>query len=263
VVLITPIHIFSFLFGLCIGSFLNAVIFRVPREISLSASRSHCPKCDKLIYWYENIPLISYVFLLRGKCSGCKEKISIEYPLIELIVGAFAFVVTPASLLPEYLYYYFFNISVFATFVGMFVIDLKHKIIPNSMNIYLALVLFSGIVLSEPYWHWLIGGGIGILFPLAITYAFYLLKGQIGLGGGDIKLYGALGLYLGPFGIIHNIFMSCFLGALVGGSLIVFKIIDRKTPIPFGPFILVMAFIQIYLPEHFSWFLKNVLMLRV
>lgn len=255
--------IFSFVFGLCIGSFLNAVIYRMPREISLSASRSHCTNCDKLIYWYENIPLISYLFL-RGKCSGCGSRISIVYPIVELVVGIFALVVTPSSVFESFqLFEYFFKVSVFATFVAMFVIDLKHKILPNLLNLYLALVLFTKIVLLKGYMHWGLGALIGILFPLGVTYLFYLLKGQVGLGGGDIKLYGGLGLYLGPVGVIHNIFMSCFLGALVGGSLIILKVVDRKTPIPFGPFIIVVAMVQIFLPDQFNWFLENVLHLRV
>jgi leader peptidase (prepilin peptidase)/N-methyltransferase len=78
------------------------------------------------------------------------------------------------------------------------------------------------------------------------------MRGQIGLGGGDIKLWGVLGLYLGPMGIAYNIFLSCFLGSLVGGGLILSKVLDRKTPIPFGPFIVVVAFTQIFFPNFFS-----------
>ncbi|MCR9203693.1 MAG: prepilin peptidase [Halobacteriovoraceae bacterium] len=256
------IRFFSFLFGICIGSFLNAVIYRLPKGISLSASRSHCPGCDKLIFWYENIPLISWIFL-RGKCSGCSAKISIQYPFIELLVGVFALLVTPMQYSGFQIYYYFFYVSVFATFVAMFFIDLKHKLLPNSLNIYLAIILFSKVVMNKGYDHWLLGAAIGVLFPLGVTYLFYLLKGQVGLGGGDIKLYGALGLYLGPLGVVHNIFLSCFLGALVGGSLIVLKVIDRKTPVPFGPFIIVVAATQIFIPEQFRWFMENVLYLTV
>lgn len=254
------VEFFSFLFGLCIGSFLNAVIHRLPREISLSASRSHCTHCDKLIYWYENIPLFSWVFL-RGKCSGCSGKISIQYPLVELAVGLFALYVTPKSIAGYNLYYYFFNVSVFATFLAMFIIDLKHKLLPNTLNIYLAIILFSRVVLTKNYLHWFFGGAIGVLAPLTVTYIFYLLRGQIGLGGGDIKLWGALGLYLGPMGIVHNMFLSNFLGALIGGGLILSKVVDRKTPIPFGPFIILIASVQIFFPDHFAWFLKNVLSL--
>lgn len=253
---------FSLIFGLCIGSFLNAVIYRLPREISLSASRSHCPKCNKLIYWYENIPVFSWIFL-RGKCSGCKSKISIEYPIVELGVGLFSLSLTPAYFERSLVIEYFFEFSVFSIFVCHFLIDLRHKILPNSLNLLLALILFSKIIYQESYTHWLIGGSIGIFFPLAVTYGFYLLKGEVGLGGGDIKLYGALGLFFGPLGIMQNIFLSCFLGAIIGGGLIVFKFIDRKTPVPFGPFIIIVASSQIFFPDNFRWFLENTLNMNV
>ena len=105
--------------------------------------------------------------------------------------------------------------------------------------------------MTNPWTHWLIGGALGLGFPLLVSWAFYLLKGQVGLGGGDIKLYGALGFYLGPIGVMQNIFLSCFLGALVGIALIASKIIKRENPIPFGPFIIVVAAFQIFLE---SWF---------
>lgn len=242
---------FSFAFGLCIGSFLNAVIYRLPRKISLSKSRSHCPGCDKLIYWYENVPVLSYI-ILRGKCSKCSFKIPIQYPLVELTVGVFALFITPKNISSISLWSYFFYISVFSCFLSILLIDLRHKLIPNGINIYLASVFFCSVVLSQSPYYWGLGAAIGVLFPLGVTYGFYLLKGQVGLGGGDIKLFGALGLYLGPIGIIHNIFLSCFVGALVGASLILLKIVDRKTPIPFGPFIIFVASAQIFIPDHFN-----------
>jgi prepilin signal peptidase PulO-like enzyme (type II secretory pathway) len=242
---------FSFLFGLCIGSFLNAVIFRLPKKISLSASRSHCPKCDKLIYWYENIPLVSYLWL-RGRCSGCKTKISVQYPLVELTVGLFAALITPTAFDSNALWSYFFFLTVFASFLAIVIIDLKHKLIPNGINAYLFVLFFSSVVLIKPWPFWLFGLALGALIPISVTYIFYLLRGQIGLGGGDIKLWAALGLYLGPVGISYNIFLSSFLGALIGGFLTLLKVVDRKTPIPFGPFIIIVASAQIFIPDYFD-----------
>jgi prepilin signal peptidase PulO-like enzyme (type II secretory pathway) len=106
-----------------------------------------------------------------------------------------------------------------------------------------------------PWNHWLYGFLIGLLFPLGVTWAFYILKGQIGLGGGDIKLFAILGLYLGPRLIIHNIFFSCFLGSIIGLSLILSRKISKDNPIPFGPFILIVAVIQIFFPSLFSKYL--------
>lgn len=249
---------FSFIFGVCIGSFVNAVIFRLPRKISLTTRRSHCTSCDKLIPWYENVPLFSYLFL-RGKCSGCKSKISPQYPLVELTVGLFAALITPEKFNITVLWSYFFFISVFATFLSIVVIDLKHKLIPNLLNIYLFLLFFMSVVWTKPWLFWVTGLALGALIPITVTYIFYILKGQIGLGGGDIKLWAALGIYLGPVGIAHNIFLSCFLGALVGGSLILLKVVDRNTPIPFGPFIVFVAGTQIFIPDHFHQFMAAVM----
>ncbi|MEE3078441.1 MAG: prepilin peptidase [Bdellovibrionota bacterium] len=234
-----------------VGSFLNVLILRMPKGENFVSERSHCPKCNKLIYWYENIPIISYLFL-RGKCSGCKNKISIQYPAVELFTGVVCLALAPSFISVEKLASFLFYFSVACAFIVHFIIDLKHKILPDGINIYLAILFIASSALSRPYEFWLIGGLVGFLFPLAITYIFYLLKNQVGLGGGDIKLYGALGIFLGPMGVLHNIFMSCMLGSLISIPLLSFKIIDRKTPVPFGPFIILAAIIQIYFPSFYQ-----------
>jgi leader peptidase (prepilin peptidase)/N-methyltransferase len=243
--------IFSGLFGLIVGSFLNALIYRLPRGINIAFPRSSCVECKKIITWYENIPVFSYLFL-RGKCSGCGVKISWEYPLVEIICGIFAICIAPHDLSPGSLLNFFFYFGIFSAFTVHFIVDLKHQILPDSINIYLASIFLLVSVLTMSWTHWLIGGAIGLGFPLLVSWVFYLLKGQIGLGGGDIKLYGALGLYLGPIGILQNIFLSCFLGALVGISLIATKIIKRESPIPFGPFIILVGAVQIFAEEWFK-----------
>ncbi len=250
------LYLFSLLFGLCIGSFLNAVIYRLPRKIPFGASRSHCTNCNKLIYWYENLPVISYIFL-RGKCSGCKTRISIMYPLIELTVGLFALFLTPKTLSAESLWNFFFFLSVFSCFLAIICIDLRFHIIPNVINIYLAILFLCAVVLKTSVMHWLGGMLLGALFPGAVAALFYYLKGVDGLGGGDIKLYGVLGIYLGPSGIMYNLTFSCFLGAFVGGILILLKVMDRRTRIPFGPFIVVVAFAQVFFPPQFDSFTQS------
>lgn len=240
----------SLLFGLCIGSFTNVIIYRLPNKKSMLRSRSHCTHCDKLILWYENIPLLSYIFL-RGRCSACGTKISFTYPLVELAVGLFALSITPALLDMNSLMNYFFNVSLFATFTAIFCIDLKHKIIPNELNLYLAVLFLCSVVVHRSYWYWLLGGTIGLLMPLSITYLFYQLKGKIGLGGGDIKLFAALGIYLGPLGIFLNMGFSCFLGSLIMLLLIASGRASRDSQIAFGPFIVLVACFQIFFPEQF------------
>lgn len=246
---------FVFTFGAIIGSFLNALIYRIPNNISIAKPRSECPSCGKLIYWFENIPLLSFI-LLRGKCSGCKSSIGMRYFIVELVMAIFALYSFPKSIAYFALAKYFLNLSVFSCFVVHFFIDLKHKILPNSVNIYLAICLLVLAFLDFNWKHILIGGSVGFFFPLIITWLFYVLRGQVGLGGGDIKLYGALGLYLGPVGIMFNIFVSCFFGAVITLLLIGLKKMDKNSPIAFGPFIILTSFTQIFFPVFFNKFIS-------
>ncbi len=249
----TFLSVFSFFIGVSIGSFLNAVIYRMPREIPIGLPRSRCPSCAKVIFWYENIPIISW-FLLRGKCSGCGMRISCRYPIVELVTGLFAFFMAPSSFAPSEVLVFTYQLTLFGILLAIFLIDFDFQIIPNSLNIYLAIILFVFNSTSLPWKKMIVGAGIGFLLPFLVTWGFYQLKGKIGLGGGDIKLYTALGIALQPFGIVQNIFLSCFLGAIVGISLIGFKVIDKNTPIPFGPFIVIVASLQFFIPGSFSRF---------
>ena len=242
--------IFAAFFGAIVGSFLNALIYRLPRNINIAFPRSSCPECKKIINWYENIPIISWIFL-RAKCSGCKTKISWEYPAVELICSVFAAVIAPKDFEVGNLLNFFFFFGIFSAFLVHFIVDIKHQILPDSINIYLGALFFLVSFMTTPWTHWLIGGALGLGFPLLVSWIFYLLRGQIGLGGGDIKLYAVLGLYLGPVGVMQNIFLSCFLGAVIGIVLISAKVIKKENPIPFGPFILTISAFQIFLE---SWF---------
>lgn len=243
--------VFATIFGLLVGSFLNALIYRLPRGINIAFPRSSCTECKKVITWYENIPVISYLFL-RGKCSGCGTKISWEYPAVEIITALFAFLIAPKGIQSGELLNFFFFFSIFCAFLVHLIVDLKHQILPDSINIYIAVLFLLINVFNTSWTFWLSGGALGLGFPLAVSWIFYQLKGQVGLGGGDIKLYGALGLYLGPIGIMQNIFLSCFLGAVVGILLMAFKVIKKENPIPFGPFIIIVASFQIFADTWFK-----------
>ncbi|WP_372651908.1 A24 family peptidase [Halobacteriovorax sp.] len=236
-----------------IGSFLNAVIYRVPRKINIAYPRSHCTSCKKLIYWYENIPILSYIFL-RGKCSKCKTPYSVQYPIIEAFVGAVSVLLMPENFDSMGVMYFFLYFSIFCALLCHFIIDIKHQILPDSINIYLALVFLCVSILKYSPTYYISGAAIGFLFPYLVTLAFYYLKGQQGLGGGDIKLFAALGIILGPVGIINNIFLSCFFGAIF--SLIMMSIgkMSRESKLAFGPFIIIVASFQIFLPALFRQF---------
>jgi len=245
------LNIFIFIFGSLIGSFLNVVIYRVPRNQSVVHPRSSCPNCKHKISWYENIPIFSYI-LLKGKCRGCKTKISLKYPLIELIVGLIAVNLFPYDLSAESLWIFSYFFSVACILLAHLFIDIEHQLLPDKINIYFLVITIPYALLNLPIFHWLVGGLIGFFIPLLVTWGFYKLRGQIGLGGGDIKLFGILGLLLGPIGIVHNIFMSCALGAVIGITLILSKKLDKNTPMAFGPFIIIVAAMQIFYPQIFE-----------
>ena len=240
--------IFITIIGLLIGSFLNVVIYRMPRKLSVVKPRSSCPKCGHMVTWYENIPVISYLYL-RGKCSSCHTKISLRYPLVELIMGLVAFLLAPRHLDYQSLATFIFYFSIAAIFLAHILIDLEHRLLLDKLNIYLLCIVTPYAIMNFSPFHWLLGGFIGFCGPLAISYLFYKLKNQEGLGGGDIKLFGVLGIILGPIGVMNNIFMSCSLGAIVGVTLILIKKLNKDTAFAFGPFILIVATAQIFFPS--------------
>lgn len=250
------IQILVFIFGLLIGSFLNVVIYRLPRGESVVKPRSKCPSCGHGITWYENIPVFSYL-LLKGKCSQCDVKIGWRYPLVELLTGLFALLLFPAA--PSVLAIghldlmrFALEFSIACVFLAHFLIDIEHQILPDKLNLYLLAVVLPFSVLTYPVGHWLFGGLIGFLGPYFVTLLFYKLRGQIGLGGGDIKLFGILGVLLGPVGVMNTIFMSSLVGSVVGIALIGLKKMNKDTALAFGPYIIVVAACQIFFPRLFD-----------
>lgn len=240
--------IFTTIFGLLVGSFLNVVIYRIPRNLSVVTPRSQCPECKSLIKWYQNIPVLSYL-VQRGKCSNCGTKISVRYPIVELVVGACAFALAPDDLSGPEILTFTFYFSTACVFISHFLIDIEHHLLPDKINIYFLLFTLPYVVLTYPIMHWLLGGLIGFFSTYLITYIFYKVRGQIGLGGGDIKLYGIIGLIVGPIGVMNTIFMSCMFGSIIGIGIIVFKKLDKNTPFAFGPYIILTAVLQIFFPE--------------
>lgn len=251
--------IFVFIFGLLIGSFLNVVILRLPEGKSIVTPRSSCGHCGHMIAWYENIPVLSYIFL-KGRCSSCAVKISWQYPLIELFVGIAAIYFLNNGYMNVDLFIHgFLFFSLFCVFLAHFIIDLRYFLLLDSLNIYLGILFFFyGIFYLAPM-HMILGAIIGGGLPYLVTWLFYKIRGKIGLGGGDIKLWTVLGIYLGPIGIIHNIWLSCSLGAIIGVIMIAANVIKRDEPLPFGPFIIVVAAFQIFFSDVFHNMLSFIL----
>ena len=144
------IKIYALLFGSFIGSFLNVLIYRIPRGKSVVFPRSSCPKCDHKIRWFENIPIVSFIFL-RGKCFGCKTKISWRYPFVELLMGLSSFLLFPQNLYPFELINFVLLFCVFAIFITHFFIDVEHHILPDSLNLYLAFLFLTYAII---HFHW-------------------------------------------------------------------------------------------------------------
>jgi prepilin signal peptidase PulO-like enzyme (type II secretory pathway) len=237
-----------FIFGLLIGSFLNVVIIRLPVGKDLVKTRSACPSCGNNLRWFHNIPILSFL-ALKGKCGFCGTRISWRYPLIELSTGLVSFWLMPEILSTQSMAYYIFYFLIACIFICHFFIDLDHHLLLDSLNLYLLVAILPYAFISYHWQFWLIGGVIGFGGPFTITWLFYKLRGQVGLGGGDIKLYGILGLLFGPMGIIFTIFFSCLVGAVWGLASIALKKTTKETPMAFGPAILLVASMQIFFPE--------------
>jgi leader peptidase (prepilin peptidase)/N-methyltransferase len=237
---------YAAVFGLLIGSFLNVVVWRVPRGESLVSPPSHCPRCDTPIKPYDNLPVVSWL-LLRGKCRQCGEPISARYPAVELLTGAvFAALAARIGLdwaLPAFLY-------LGAICVALALIDLDHKRLPNAITLPsygVGIVLLGGAALAEgdldPFVRALIGMAAlyGIYFLLVLAY-------PAGMGFGDVKLAGVLGLYLGYLGW-PEWFTGWLLGFLLGGvfgvGAMLLRRATRKTQVPYGPFMIVGALVAV------------------
>jgi len=250
-------EIYSFLFGLLIGSFLNVVIYRLPLKKDLVFTRSNCPVCGHQLKWYHNIPLLSFIFL-KGKCAFCSTRIPWRYPLVELMTGLISFWLFPHDINEVSVGFYFFYFAIACSFVCHFFIDLDHQLLMDKINIYLVALILPFSVISFEWPYWVSGGVFGFSVPFFVTWLFYKIKGQVGLGGGDIKLFGILGLLLGPTGIFFTIFFSCFVGALVGVALILSNKMSKDKPMPFGPLIILVASFQIFFQKQAavlqSWF---------
>jgi len=244
-----------FVLGNVVGSFLNVCIARIPAGESVVSPRSKCPKCGQPIAWYQNVPVFSYLFL-RGRCAGCGVKISIRYPLVELLTGGlFALVL-----------WYFglgFSTPVYWVFISLLVcisfIDYDHQIIPNRISLP-GIVLgfsFSFLLPGMPWLDSLLGilAGGGSLWLVAFIY--FLLTRSDGMGMGDVKLLAMIGAFLGYQAVLPVIFIASLLGSVVGLTVMVLTRSDRKLAIPFGPYLSVAAVVTLLWGDAMlDWYLS-------
>jgi leader peptidase (prepilin peptidase) / N-methyltransferase len=240
--------ILIFILGLCVGSFLNVLVDRLPKEESIVKGRSHCEKCKKELAWFDLIPLVSFLSL-QGKCRYCRTPLSLYYPVVEFATGVLF--VTTLSLSGGFriydlrfmisLGYYLFITS---SLIVVFFTDLKYGIIPDKVIVPAILISFLYLILNTNYLilpHLLSALGACLFFLIL----FLITKGK-GMGFGDVKFAFLMGLVLGFPNIIVSLYIAFLTGAIVGCILIIWRKRKLKgASIPFGPFLVLGTFIAI------------------
>jgi leader peptidase (prepilin peptidase) / N-methyltransferase len=226
-------------FGLIIGSFLNVVAYRLPRGESIVNPPSHCPGCDAPIKPWDNIPLLSWIFL-RGRCRSCATRISPRYPLVELLTGLLFAGVVVANGLDD-------DLAVLLPFAAMLIavadIDLEHRIVPNKILVPMAVygVAVSAVVRTDMLPELLIAGAAAFTFLLVAA-----LIHPAGMGMGDVKLAGVMGLYLGA-SIAPALLVAFLSGSVVGiGVMLKHGAGGRKKGVPFAPFLALGAIVALF-----------------
>jgi leader peptidase (prepilin peptidase)/N-methyltransferase len=253
------LYFFVVLFGALVGSFLNVVIMRLPKEGgSIVFPASHCPVCKNNINWYDNIPVLSFL-VLRGRCRHCGTSISWQYPLVESAMALLSlalFCYFGLSLL--YAIYFIFC----AALLVIIFIDLAHQIIPDVISLP-GIVLGFAISFVNPFVDWQ-SSGLGILFGggsfYLVALLYYLATKRDGMGGGDIKLLAMIGAFLGWQSLPFVVFASSLMGSVIGIGAMLKQRKGGQTVIPYGPFLAMAAMLYLFFRrEIILLFLRYVL----
>ncbi len=280
----TAFNIFVVIISLMIGSFLNVVVYRLPKmmqyawyhecrefladevkdiplqkldHVTLSKPDSTCPHCGHKIRFYENIPVLSWLFL-KGKCSQCKNAISMRYPLVEAATALFSllvaqhFGVTIETLLV---------LIITWGLISLTLIDLEHMLLPDQIVMPL---LWLGLLVNvnntfAPLTDAVIGAAVGYMSLFSVFWLFKLLTGKEGMGHGDFKLFALFGAWIGWQLLPVLILMASVVGAIIGIALMVFKNHQREQAIPFGPYLAVAGWITFLWGEGiWAWYLTQI-----
>ncbi|MBB5360697.1 leader peptidase (prepilin peptidase)/N-methyltransferase [Rhodanobacter sp. ANJX3] len=263
--------VFAGVLGLLVGSFLNVVILRLPERMAAAWEQeardvleleaeappmppgivrepSHCPQCKHRLSPLDNIPLFGWL-LLRGRCRYCRAKISIQYPLVELLTGVLSAVIVwkfgpswPALA----------GLTLTWFLIALSGIDFRTQLLPDQLTLPLLwigmlLALLTMFVAAPAA---ILGAAIGYLSLWSVYWLFKLLTGKEGMGYGDFKLLAALGAWMGPVAILPIVLLSSFIGALAGGSLMIVRKRDSQIPMPFGPFIAAAGWVWFVAGDH-------------
>ncbi|WP_026906463.1 prepilin peptidase [Paucisalibacillus globulus] len=233
---------FLFVVGMVFGSFFNVVGLRLPKGIPFSNDRSICPVCRHQLSWYELIPVVSYL-IQGGKCRHCAEKISFIYPFMELLTGfLFSYSYVQLGFTLELIK----ALLLISLSMILVVSDIKYMIIPNKVLLFflpffIVLNIFRPI---EPWWSPIAGAVVGFSM-----IALIIIVSRGGMGAGDMKLFGLLGLVLGLPKVLLTFFIACLLGSVFGIFFMLIGIIKRKQPVPFGPYIIIATLITYFFSD--------------
>ena len=220
--------------GLCVGSFLNVVIYRLPRGQSLVSPRSRCRHCGYSLRWYDNVPVLSWLWL-RGRCRQCGAAVSWQYPVVELVTAALFVVVVwmtpPGALLAS-------RLLLVCILIALFGIDLEHQILPNSITLPgIVIGLVFSMVAPPGVRDALVGAALGGGILYAIAAGYYLWRREEGMGMGDVKMLGMIGAFLGWQAVLVTLVVASFSGAIIGVILMTAQKGNMKFALPFGTFL--------------------------
>ena len=241
------LYIVIFLYGIVIGSFLNVLIYRLPKKENIVTTRSHCMSCGYQLKWYDLVPIFSYL-VLGGRCRKCKTRISVQYPIIEALNGCLYLIV-----------FYKFGMSVdsllycllFSALLTLSVIDFRTYEIPIGINVFILLLGLVRVITDWTNWADYL---IGFLAVSVFLYLIYIITHGRGIGGGDVKLMAVCGLVLGWKLILLGFFLGCIIGSIC--HLIRMKISHADHVLAMGPYLSVGVMIAaLWGSQMINWYL--------
>lgn len=248
--------------GLALGSFLNVCIIRIPQKFSIGG-RSACPHCHHKIYWYQNIPIFSYLYL-RGRCAFCQAPIHWQYPLLELITMVLSLLTMYRVdfIVSSYLIWF---LAFVCPLIVISFIDMKHRIIPDVISLpgislgFLVILILQWPNWTQALWHSFSGFLAGGVSLYALALFFYWLKNKEGMGGGDIKISAMIGSFLSWDGILFTFFSSSILALMIMIPYLLFRK-NKEEPflIPYGPFLALGALLFFFVgPDILQLYFKS------
>ena len=246
-------EVFLLLAGLAVGSFLNVCIHRLPLKQSVVHPGSRCPSCGYELRWYDNLPVLSYVFL-RGRCRSCRKGISLQYPVIEVVTAvmflAHWYAFGPTALLAARLVFG-------CALIVLFMIDLEHQILPNAITLPGIVVGLAFSVVAPPGpFDALVGTVLGGGVLYGIAFAYYLWRKEEGMGMGDVKMLAMIGAFLGWQAVLVTLVLSSFAGAVIGVLMMIGQRGTMRYALPFGTFLSLGALAAMLVGERLvHWYM--------